>query len=94
MPANHNPLLYSMKCAEFTHSLKDVTINRDFFELSKLFGVPKSKFSTWNTRGHTCPELMARSSQAFKVPLELFVFKPSEQDIKAIGKASVVVEGF
>ncbi|MBJ2147571.1 phage repressor protein CI [Vibrio sp. IB15] len=68
-----------LKGSDFTHNLKDLTGCKDFMELSKLVGVPKSTFSTWNTHERTSHELMVRLSISLGIPLENLALKESDR---------------
>jgi hypothetical protein len=55
--------------AAFTRNLKRLTRCKDFLELSKLVDIPKSTFSTWNSRNRTSHELIVRLHLALGIPV-------------------------
>ena len=79
-----------LKGSDFTHNLKDLTGCRDFMELSRLVGVPKSTFSTWNTHERTSHELMVRLSISLGIPQENLALKESDRQTTSSRERSEV----
>ncbi len=88
-PCNGKILPYKyLKGTEFTSYLKSETQANDFMELSEIFNIPKSTFSTWNLHNRCSYEVMVRMLLAGKGDLDKFIIpdtnshSPVESNVK------------
>ncbi|WP_158144868.1 phage repressor protein CI [Vibrio metschnikovii] len=72
-----------LKGSDFTENLKNLTGCKNFQELSFVYDVPKSTFSTWNTHERTSHELMVRAHLALGIPIVDLALKPEDRHLAA-----------
>ncbi|XAG86216.1 helix-turn-helix domain-containing protein [bacterium 19MO03SA05] len=72
-----------LKGSDFTENLKNLTGCKNFQELSFVYDVPKSTFSTWNTHERTSHELMVRAHLALGIPIADLALKPEDRHLAA-----------
>ncbi|KPL99879.1 phage repressor protein CI [Vibrio splendidus] len=68
-----------LKGEAFTEKLKTLTGKKTLLEMSELFDVKKSTFSTWNTHDRTSHELMVRLHLALGIPIEELALPEEER---------------
>ncbi len=69
---------------DFTECLKRVLNCRNLEELSEITNIPKSTFTTWNSRSMTSHELIVRLHLAKGIPVEELALKPEDRKSSGI----------